>query len=36
MTWCALQEIVKTAFEHGINMIDTAEVYAEGKSEIEM
>ncbi|PPQ77558.1 hypothetical protein CVT25_011418 [Psilocybe cyanescens] len=31
-----VKEIVKTAFEHGINMIDTAEVYAEGKSEIEI
>ncbi|KAF9055747.1 voltage-gated potassium channel beta-2 subunit [Panaeolus papilionaceus] len=29
-------EIVKTAFEHGINMIDTAEVYAGGQSEKEI
>jgi len=31
-----VKEIIKTAFENGINMFDTAEAYAEGKSEIEM
>lgn len=31
-----VKEIIKTAFEHGINMIDTAEVYSAGKSEEEM
>jgi aryl-alcohol dehydrogenase-like predicted oxidoreductase len=31
-----MQEIVKTAFDNGINMIDTAEIYANGKSEEEM
>ncbi|KAF8890091.1 NADP-dependent oxidoreductase domain-containing protein [Infundibulicybe gibba] len=30
------QEIIKTAFEAGINMFDTAEAYAGGKSEREM
>lgn len=30
------QEIIKTAWENGINMFDTAEVYAQGKSEEEM
>ena len=30
------QEIIKTAFEAGINMFDTAEEYADGKSEKEM
>ncbi|KAJ7261063.1 NADP-dependent oxidoreductase domain-containing protein [Mycena rebaudengoi] len=30
------KEIIKVAFENGINFFDTAEVYAEGKSEIEM
>jgi hypothetical protein len=30
------QEIIKTAFEAGINMFDTAEEYADGKSEQEM
>jgi hypothetical protein len=30
------QEIIKTAFEAGINMFDTAEAYASGKSEEEM
>lgn len=31
-----VKEIIKTAFDAGINMFDTAEVYAEGKSELEM
>jgi aryl-alcohol dehydrogenase-like predicted oxidoreductase len=30
------QEIIKTAWDNGINMFDTAEVYAQGKSEEEM
>jgi len=30
------KEIIKTAFEAGINMLDTAEAYAKGKSESEM
>jgi diketogulonate reductase-like aldo/keto reductase len=30
------KEIIKTAFEAGINMFDTAESYADGKSELEM
>ena len=30
------QEIIKTAFENGINMFDEAENYADGQSEIEM
>ncbi|KZT18492.1 Aldo/keto reductase [Neolentinus lepideus HHB14362 ss-1] len=29
-------EIIKVAYENGINMFDTAETYAKGKSEIEM
>lgn len=32
----AVQDIIKTAFDAGINMFDTAEAYAGGKSEIEM
>ncbi|TFK69049.1 Aldo/keto reductase [Pluteus cervinus] len=31
-----VKEIIKVAFEHGINMFDTAEAYAAGKSEEEM
>lgn len=31
-----VKEIIKVAFENGINMFDTAEAYAKGKSEIEM
>ncbi|KAJ6590846.1 Aldo keto reductase [Mycena sp. CBHHK59/15] len=31
-----VREIIQTAFENGINMFDTAEAYAKGKSEIEM
>ncbi|TFK40821.1 voltage-gated potassium channel beta-2 subunit [Crucibulum laeve] len=31
-----VKEIIKTAFENGINMFDTAEAYAKGKSEQEM
>ncbi|CAK5272381.1 unnamed protein product [Mycena citricolor] len=31
-----VKEIIQTAFENGINMFDTAEVYARGKSELEM
>ncbi|KDR85950.1 hypothetical protein GALMADRAFT_219011 [Galerina marginata CBS 339.88] len=31
-----VKEIIKVAFENGINMFDTAEGYAEGKSEEEM
>lgn len=30
------QEIIKVAFENGINMFDTAEAYARGQSEIIM
>ncbi|KAJ6480380.1 NADP-dependent oxidoreductase domain-containing protein [Mycena sanguinolenta] len=31
-----VKEIIQTAFENGINMFDTAEAYARGKSELEM
>ncbi|KZS93331.1 Aldo/keto reductase [Sistotremastrum niveocremeum HHB9708] len=31
-----VKEIIKTAFDAGINMFDTAEAYAAGKSELEM
>ncbi|KAF5312228.1 hypothetical protein D9619_002506 [Psilocybe cf. subviscida] len=31
-----VKDIIKTAFENGINMIDTAEVYSNGKSEEEI
>ncbi|KAI8990662.1 Aldo/keto reductase [Trametes punicea] len=31
-----VKEIIKTALEHGINMFDTAEGYAQGKAEMEM
>ncbi|TEB16533.1 Aldo/keto reductase [Coprinellus micaceus] len=31
-----VKDIIKTAFDAGINMFDTAEVYAAGKSELEM
>jgi len=31
-----VKEIIKTAFENGINMFDTAEGYANGNSELEM
>ncbi|KAJ7147575.1 NADP-dependent oxidoreductase domain-containing protein [Mycena crocata] len=31
-----VKEIIQTAFENGINMFDTAEDYAKGKSELEM
>ncbi|KDQ56259.1 hypothetical protein JAAARDRAFT_36435 [Jaapia argillacea MUCL 33604] len=31
-----VKEIIKVAYENGINMFDTAEAYAKGKSEIEM
>ena len=31
-----IQELIKTAFENGINMIDTAEAYAKGNSEVEL
>ncbi|KAJ6531418.1 NADP-dependent oxidoreductase domain-containing protein [Mycena vulgaris] len=31
-----VKEIIQTAFENGINMFDTAEAYAKGKSELEM
>ncbi|KAI0931644.1 hypothetical protein AcW2_000488 [Taiwanofungus camphoratus] len=31
-----VKDIIKTAFDHGINMFDTAEAYAAGNSEIEM
>ncbi|KAE9395005.1 voltage-gated potassium channel beta-2 subunit [Gymnopus androsaceus JB14] len=31
-----VKEIMKTAFDNGINMFDTAETYADGKSEEEM
>lgn len=30
------QEIIKVAYENGINMFDTAEGYAKGRSEVEM
>lgn len=32
----SIQEIIKTAFENGINMFDTAEEYSGGKSEEEL
>ncbi|KAL0952202.1 hypothetical protein HGRIS_008811 [Hohenbuehelia grisea] len=31
-----VKDIIKTAFDHGINMFDTAEAYAKGQSEVEM
>lgn len=31
-----VKDIIKTAYENGINMFDTAEAYAKGKSEEEM
>ncbi|KAF5352824.1 hypothetical protein D9756_006160 [Leucocoprinus leucothites] len=31
-----VKDIIKTAFDAGINMFDTAEAYAKGKSEVEM
>ncbi|EPQ55427.1 Aldo/keto reductase [Gloeophyllum trabeum ATCC 11539] len=31
-----VKEIIKVAYENGINMFDTAEAYAKGKSELEM
>ncbi|GLB43748.1 putative voltage-gated potassium channel beta-2 subunit [Lyophyllum shimeji] len=31
-----VKEIIRTAFENGINMFDTAEEYSRGKSELEM
>jgi len=31
-----VKEIIKVAFENGINMFDTAEAYAKGQSEVEM
>jgi len=31
-----VKDIIKTAFDNGINMFDTAEAYAAGKSELEM
>ncbi|TCD60551.1 hypothetical protein EIP91_009867 [Steccherinum ochraceum] len=31
-----VKELIKTAFENGINMIDTAEAYAKGNSEVEI
>ncbi|KAG6839679.1 hypothetical protein H0H93_005148, partial [Arthromyces matolae] len=31
-----VKDIIKTAFDAGINMFDTAEVYAKGNSELEM
>ncbi|KAJ7667039.1 NADP-dependent oxidoreductase domain-containing protein [Mycena rosella] len=31
-----VKQIIQTAFENGINMFDTAEAYAKGKSELEM
>ncbi|OBZ79692.1 putative voltage-gated potassium channel subunit beta [Grifola frondosa] len=31
-----VKELIKTAFEHGINMFDTAEGYADGNAEIEL
>lgn len=30
------KEIIKAAFENGINMFDTAEVYGSGSAEIEL
>jgi diketogulonate reductase-like aldo/keto reductase len=33
---CLVQDIIKTAFENGINMFDTAEDYSKGNSEREM
>jgi predicted aldo/keto reductase-like oxidoreductase len=32
----AVKDIIKTAFDHGCNMFDTAESYAGGQSELEM
>ncbi len=31
-----MQEIIKTAWDNGINLIDTAEAYAKGQCEIEV
>ncbi|KAG7439752.1 Aldo/keto reductase [Guyanagaster necrorhizus] len=31
-----VKDIIKTAFENGINMVDTAEAYAKGQSEMEI
>lgn len=31
-----VKEIIKAAFDHGVNTFDTAEAYSKGKSEIEM
>ncbi|EIN05290.1 Aldo/keto reductase [Punctularia strigosozonata HHB-11173 SS5] len=31
-----VKDLMKTAYEHGINMFDNAETYADGKSELEM
>jgi aryl-alcohol dehydrogenase-like predicted oxidoreductase len=36
LTTFPVQEIIKTAFEHGINFIDVAEGYADGNSEREL
>ncbi|KAJ7673913.1 NADP-dependent oxidoreductase domain-containing protein [Mycena polygramma] len=33
---CTPSELIRTAFENGINTFDTAETYAEGKSEVEL
>lgn len=31
-----MKDIMQTAWDHGINTFDTAEIYANGQSEIEM
>jgi aryl-alcohol dehydrogenase-like predicted oxidoreductase len=31
-----VKDIIKTAFDHGVNMFDTAETYEKGQSEREM
>jgi len=36
LTIFPVREIIKTAFEHGINFIDVAEGYADGNSEREL
>lgn len=36
VTHNGIQTLVQTAFENGINTFDTAETYADGKSELEL
>jgi aryl-alcohol dehydrogenase-like predicted oxidoreductase len=33
---CNIQDLIQKAWDHGVNMIDTAECYDNGKSELEM